>query len=110
MNTWITIGALTDIPQRGARVVRTEDGDIAVFRTGRDHLFAVRDSCPHRGGPLSEGIVFGERVACPLHNWSIDLSTGEAVAPDHGCVQRYPVRRVGDEVQISLQALISGRH
>jgi nitrite reductase (NADH) small subunit len=106
MNEWITIGKLDDLPPRGARVVRTRDGDIAVFRTATDQLFALRDRCPHKGGPLSEGMVYGERVACPLHNWTIDLASGDAVAPDHGCTRRYPVRCVGDEVQIGLTHLV----
>jgi len=83
---------MDDIPPQGARVVATAEGDVAVFRTAGDEVFALRDRCPHRGGPLSQGIVFGRRVACPLHNWVIELGSGEAVAPDHGCAPRYPVR------------------
>ena len=83
-NAWIAIGKVADIPQRGARVVETVEGDIAVFRTADDRIFALRDRCPHRGGPLSQGIVHGERVACPLHDWEIELASGQAVAPDEG--------------------------
>ena len=79
---WFDIGALDDIPRLGARVVRTRHGDIAVFRTADDRVFGLDDRCPHRGGPLSQGIVFDGRVACPLHNWCIELSDGKAVAPD----------------------------
>ena len=78
---------LADIPVLGARVVARPghpDGDVAMFRTADDRVFAVLDRCPHKGGPLSQGIVFGDRVACPLHNWSIELASGEAVAPDVG--------------------------
>lgn len=89
---WIDVGALDEIPQRGARVVRTASGDIAVFRTGSDRVFALRDLCPHKGGPLSQGIVFDHRVACPLHDWVIDLASGEAQGPDDGCVKRFPVK------------------
>jgi nitrite reductase (NADH) small subunit len=89
---WIDIGLLQEIPQQGARVVETDAGDVAVFRTLDDRVFALRDRCPHRGGPLSQGIVFGHRVACPLHNWLIDLDSGHAVAPDEGCTPGYPVR------------------
>jgi nitrite reductase (NADH) small subunit len=89
--TWIEIGPVEAIPARGARVVRTQTGDIAVFRAGDGHLFALDDRCPHRGGPLSEGIVYGHRVACPLHDWRIELGSGEAVAPDEGCTHTYPV-------------------
>jgi len=89
---WIDIGPLTEIPPRGSRVVRTAKGDIAVFRAADDTVFALDDRCPHRGGPLSQGMVFGHRVACPLHNWLIELASGEAVAPDEGCTGRHAVR------------------
>jgi nitrite reductase (NADH) small subunit len=89
---WIRIGRVEDIPRQGARVVRTAAGTIALFRTVDDQVFALRDKCPHKGGPLSQGIVSGKKVACPLHDWKIDLDTGLAVAPDQGCAARYPVR------------------
>ena len=91
MSNWIEIGALNDIPVLGSRVVRTASGDIAVFRTADDEVFALDDRCPHKGGPLSQGIVYGDRVACPLHNWSIELGNGAAVAPDVGCARTFPV-------------------
>ena len=84
--------SLQEIPRLGARVVRSEHGDIAVFRTSEDEVFALLDKCPHKGGPLSQGIVHGRRVACPLHNWNIDLADGQAVAPDHGCTRGFDVR------------------
>lgn len=99
---WIDIGQLIEIPKQGARVVRTPDGDIAVFRTVDDQVFALRDKCPHKGGPLSQGIVHGHRVACPLHDWKINLDTGMAVAPDEGCAARFPVRIEGARVLLSL--------
>lgn len=92
MTDWIEIGGLDDIPPQGSRIVRTAQGDIAVFRTHDDQIFALRDSCPHKGGPLSQGIVHGHRVTCPLHNWKIELASGDAVAPDEGCAARYAVR------------------
>jgi nitrite reductase (NADH) small subunit len=98
---WLDIGKLTDIPKQGARVVRTAQGDIAVFRTIDDEVFALRDKCPHKGGPLSQGIVHGKRVACPLHDWKIHLDSGLAVAPDEGCAASYPVRLEGDKVWLS---------
>jgi nitrite reductase (NADH) small subunit len=82
---------LEDIPRLGARVVRTAKGDIAVFRNAEDEVFALEDRCPHKGGPLSQGIVFGRRVACPLHGWTVELQDGCAVAPDKGCAKRVPV-------------------
>jgi nitrite reductase (NADH) small subunit len=99
---WIDIGTLDDIPRQGARVVRRADGDIAVFRTLDDNVFALRDQCPHKGGPLSQGIVHGHKVACPLHDWKISLDTGIAVAPDEGCAARFPVRVEGGKVFLSL--------
>jgi nitrite reductase (NADH) small subunit len=84
MKNWNRVGALTDIPRQGSRIVATASGNIALFRAQDDSVYAVRDRCPHKGGPLSQGIVQGHRVACPLHNWVIDLQTGEAVAPDQG--------------------------
>ena len=88
---WLEIGALDSIPRQGARVVESASGAIAVFRTYDDEVYALRDKCPHKGGPLSEGIVHGHRVTCPLHNTVIDLETGQAVAPDEGCTNAVPV-------------------
>lgn len=81
---WTDVGPVCDVPLRGARRVPTRDGDVAIFRTGDGRIFALRDACPHKGGPLSQGIVHGHAVACPLHNWSIDLATGEALGADRG--------------------------
>ena len=101
---WIEVGPLAAIPQRGARTVRTADGDIAVFRTADDRVFALDDHCPHQGGPLSQGIVAGETVTCPLHAWCLSLETGEALAPDSGHTGRYPVRVDDGVVYLSLTA------
>ena len=90
---WIDVGLVTDIPPMGARVVRSADGDIAVFRTADDQFFALYDRCPHKSGPLSEGIVHGRSVTCPLHNWVISLETGGVESPDQGCAAR-PLRRM----------------
>ncbi len=102
MSEWIDVGELAAIPHQGARRVETVEGDIALVRAGNGHIFALRDACPHRGGPLSEGIVYGERVACPLHNWSIDLATGEAVAPDQGCSDIFEVRVNDGRIELRL--------
>lgn len=96
MNTidksWIEAGKVDDIPLRGARIVRAAWGDIAVFRTGDGSVFALEDRCPHRHGPLSQGIVHGRSVTCPLHNWVISLETGQAQGPDEGCSRAIAVR------------------
>lgn len=90
---WILICTLADVPALGARRVRRPDGvDIALFRTAGDRVYALLDRCPHRGGPLSQGIVFGDAVACPLHNWTIRLSDGRAQAPDDGCAPTFAVK------------------
>ena len=102
MSDWIEVGNLNDIPKLGARVVRRAEGDIAVFRTAEDKVFALRDKCPHKGGQLSQGIVHGDRVACPLHDWKIHLDTGMAVAPDEGCAATFPVKLDGDKILLSL--------
>lgn len=99
---WIEVGTMSDIPQLGSRVVETSKGNIAIFRTAEDEIFALRDKCPHKGGPLSQGIVHGKRVACPLHDWKIHLDSGEAAAPDEGCAASYPVRLDGDRIMLSL--------
>ncbi len=104
MNTeWIEVGPLSEIPRQSARVVRTSQGDIAVFRTIDDEVFALRDRCPHKGGPLSQGIVYGRKVACPLHNWSVHLDTGFAVSPDEGCAASFPVKVLDGRVYLSLR-------
>jgi nitrite reductase (NADH) small subunit len=89
---WIDIGALNNIPRQGARVVKTAYGCVAVFRTADDQVFAIDDRCPHKGGPLSEGIVHGNQVTCPLHAWVFSLETGMAQGADAGFVNSYPVR------------------
>ncbi len=102
MSDWIEVGTIDDIPVLGARVVSTADGNIGVFRTVDDEIFALRDECPHEKGPLSQGIVHGKRVTCPLHNWNIELESGEAVAPDEGCAARYPVKIESGKIFLSL--------
>jgi nitrite reductase (NADH) small subunit len=102
MALWLDVGSLGDIPRLGARVVATDDGPVALFRTATNRIFALRDKCPHRGGPLSQGIVHGEQVTCPLHGWAIALATGEAVAPDQGCAPVIPVRIEGERIQLRL--------
>jgi nitrite reductase (NADH) small subunit len=101
-DTWLTVGRIEDIPRQGARVIAAPGGNIAVFRTVDDEVFALRDKCPHRGGHLSQGIVHGKKVACPMHDWKIQLDSGLAVAPDEGCAASFPVRIVDGVVELSL--------
>ncbi len=106
MPQWKTLCRVDDIPRLGARrVQRPNATDVAVFRTADDRVFALLDRCPHKGGPLSQGIVFGASVACPLHNWTIGFADGCAAAPDKGCVQTFSVRLDGEHVQLDLDEL-----
>ncbi len=103
---WKPICAVTDIPVLGARVVhRTDAEDVAIFRNSDDKVFALLDKCPHKGGPLSQGLVFGERVACPLHNWNIELQSGCALAPDEGCTQTFRIKIDNGQVCLDLNEL-----
>jgi nitrite reductase (NADH) small subunit len=98
---WIAVGALSDIPSQGARCVTQGDMTIAIFRTTDDQVFALEDKCPHKDGPLSQGIVHGDCVSCPLHNWVIDLATGQAQGADEGETRAFPVRLDGDTVYLA---------
>jgi nitrite reductase (NADH) small subunit len=102
MRIWIQVGALSEIPVKGARVVKSAEGDIAVFRTADDRIFALYDRCPHKGGPLSQGLVHGASVTCPLHNWVISLESGEVQGPDEGCVGRIAVELRGAQVWLGV--------
>lgn len=104
--TWLRVCRLEDLPVAGARVLEIDGlAPIALFRTGQDRVFALRDRCPHKGGPLSQGIVAGEHVTCPLHGWQIGLEDGQARAPDVGCTPRYPVKVEAGEVWIAPPAV-----
>ena len=108
MSEWKEICRVSDIPVLGARrVARPQGMDVAVFRNDQDQVFALLDRCPHKGGPLSQGIVFGTRVACPLHNWHIELSDGCAQAPDQGCSPIFAVRVEDGTVFLKAQELAS---
>lgn len=92
IQSWTRVCDVSDIPPLGSRVVERNAGNIAIFRSAHDTVFALLDRCPHQGGALSQGIVHGESVTCPLHAWNIDLASGEAKAPDVGCARRFAVR------------------
>ena len=102
---WLDICALDEINPLGSRVVAGPKGDIAIFRAADDQVFALDDRCPHKGGPLSQGLIYGKRMACPLHNWQIELESGEAVAPDQGCAHRHPVRVENGRVLLGLDSV-----
>ena len=106
MSEWKTICKVEDIPMLGARRVRRAQGhEVAIFRNAENKVFALLDRCPHKGGPLSQGIVYGETVACPLHNWQIGLADGCAQAPDEGCAQRFTVQIDNGEVALNVHEI-----
>ncbi|MGH6840733.1 MAG: nitrite reductase small subunit NirD [Methylocella sp.] len=107
MPKWLDIGPIDRIPKRGARVVKTPRRDIAVFRTAGDEVYALENRCPHRGGPLSEGIVHGRKVACPLHNWVIEFETGKAAGADEGCVRCFPVKVEKGRIYLEMSVAIA---
>ena len=99
---WVTVGTVSDIPQRGSRCIKFGDVTIAIFRTADDRIFALEDKCPHKGGPLSQGIVHDGCVACPLHNWVISLETGSACGADEGQTSSYPTKLDGEKILLGL--------
>lgn len=101
---WIDAGLVDAIPSPGARQLRTAQGNIALVRTGSGAIYAIADACPHKGGPLSQGMVFGERVQCPMHGLVIDLASGGAVAPDTGAAATYPVRIEAGRIYVGTTA------
>ena len=106
MSQWKPICAVDDIPVLGARRVARPNGpEVAIFRNAENEVFALLDRCPHKGGPLSQGIVFGRSVACPLHNWTIGLDDGCARAPDEGCTTRFSVKVEGGIVSLDVDEL-----
>jgi nitrite reductase (NADH) small subunit len=106
--TWTPICSVDDIPALGSRrVARAHGLDVALFKAADGQVFALLDRCPHKGGPLSQGIVFGHSVACPLHNWTIALDHGQAAAPDHGCTPRFDVKVDHGQVFLDAEQLAS---
>ena len=102
MSTWRKVCELTDIPSLGSRVVASPQGDIAIFRTAGDAVFGLHDKCPHKGGPLSQGIVHGDAVTCPLHGWKVGLADGQVVAPDRGCARSFAVKLEDGAIWLQL--------
>ena len=102
--SWVHVCAIDEIPLLGSRVLQCGEGDdIALFRPAAERVFALADRCPHKGGPLSQGIISGDTVTCPLHGWNIRLDDGQACAPDVGCARKYPVQVRDGQVWLSLQ-------
>ncbi len=109
MSNWTEVTELTQIPVLGSRLIKTREMDIAVFRSTNDTVYAIRDACPHKGGPLSQGIMHGTSVTCPLHNWKIDLTTGEALEPDEGCTNVFPAKVENGKVYLQLNTVAASQ-
>lgn len=107
MSNWTEVVAVNDIPQLGSRVIETDTMNIAVFRTASDEVFAMKDECPHKQGPLSQGIVHGNTVTCPMHNWKIDLASGSALGPDEGCTNVFATKIENGKVYIDLAIAVA---
>ncbi|MBL4598279.1 MAG: nitrite reductase small subunit NirD [Rhizobiaceae bacterium] len=99
---WCSIGTIDDIPRRGARCVKHGEMTIAIFRTADDQIFALEDKCPHKNGPLSQGIVHDGCVTCPLHNWVISLESGQAQGADEGKTMVFPIKLDEKTILIDL--------
>ena len=102
IGTWVDVCALEDVPVQGSRIIKTEGGCLALFRTTGDEVFALDDKCPHKGGPLSQGMVAGKTITCPLHNWMFSMESGEALGVDEGQVATTPARLKDGRVQLDL--------
>ena len=105
--SWVDIGTLNDIPLRGSRIVKSPAGCIAIFRTAEDEVFATSNTCAHKQGPLSEGIVHDRKVTCPLHNWVFSLETGEAQGADEGQIATYPVKIESGRLLLNMEAVVA---
>ena len=105
---WLDVGGVDEVPLRGARIVATGRDNIAVFKAADGSLFALWDRCPHKGGPLSQGIVHGRAVTCPLHNWVINLETGRALGADEGCVRKLPLKVENGRICLAASAVAKG--
>ncbi len=102
MSNWLEVTQLEEIPVLGSRVVETDTAKIAIFRGKDDTIYAIKDACPHKNGPLSQGIMHGDSVTCPLHNWKISLKSGEALGADEGCTNVYDSKVEDGKVYLKL--------
>ena len=100
MTDWIEITKLEEIPVLGSRIIETDTMNIALFRGTDDSVYAIKDACPHKNGPLSQGIMHGTSVTCPLHGWKIDLNSGKALGPDEGCTNIFETKVENETVYL----------
>ncbi len=105
---WLDIGPVDQLPALGARTLPVQGGDeIAIFRTANGQVYALVNKCPHKAGPLSQGIVHDTTVTCPLHGWRISLTTGKALGEDEGCVPTIPVKIDGGRMFLLREAVMA---
>ena len=104
IDTWVDVCAVEEIPFQGSRILKTQDSCLALFKTASGEVFALNDQCPHKQGPLSQGMVHDKFVTCPLHSWVFSLETGEAQGADEGRVETKPVRTVDGRVELGFKA------
>ncbi len=105
---WLDIGPVTQLPALGARTLPVQGGEeIAIFCTANGAVYALVNKCPHKQGPLSQGIVHDTSVTCPLHNWRISLITGQALGADKGCVPVIPVKIEGGRIMLARKEALA---
>ena len=102
MAKWYKITEIENIPAMGSRKVEIGEIEIAIFKTRDGSIFAINNICPHKKGKLSEGLVHEHIVTCPLHNWNIDLKSGEALGNDHGCTNIYETKIVENIIYLGI--------
>ncbi len=109
---WLDIGPVSQIEPGMAATLPVIGGpedeyrEIAVFHTMRGEFYALVNKCPHKQGPLSQGIVHGDSVTCPLHNWKISLRSGQALGDDEGCVPTIPVKVDAGRIYLLREAVV----
>jgi len=100
--TWHFICKVDEIPRSGGRTVHAGDISVALFRLTDDTVKAIENRCPHKNGPLADGVLSGGDVLCPLHNWRVNLDSGEVAAPESGCVKRFAVKVEDGQIFLEL--------
>lgn len=102
MDTWYKITSINEIPKMGSRVVQINETEIAIFKTNKNEIFALNNQCPHQQGKLSEGLIHGDVVTCPLHNTDISLENGKALGENYGCTNKYETKIDNDFVYLKF--------
>lgn len=99
---WILVEGAENIPVKEGRRVKYGEREIALFNLGTEFR-AVDNQCPHKAGPLAEGIIAGSAVFCPLHNWKINLENGCALSGGTGQVKTYPVKQINQKIYVAFK-------